>query len=91
MELACLILRPLRWLRPPVGRRLVALIEPARCDHLAFRLGGETVFADEVEIPARPFVGLSADGEAEVLALLADYITGPFDGRTRCPRGPIAC
>lgn len=40
---------------------------------MVFSLGGGTVFAKQVEIPARPFVGLSTDNERELRELVTDY------------------
>jgi len=44
---------------------------------LAFRLLGRTIFADEVTIPARPFIGLDEDDERAILEIAGDYAVGP--------------
>jgi len=41
---------------------------------------GEDVFAREVDIPARPFIGISADDLEEVKATIVDYMAGAFKG-----------
>jgi len=52
-----------------------ATIRPINGEFLAFRLPGGLGFrrVKEVELPARPFLGLSIDDEAELLALAEDY------------------
>lgn len=51
-----------------------ATIVPRNGEALAFSLGGEAVFAKSVTIPARPYLGVSADDEAEILAILEDFV-----------------
>lgn len=41
-------------------------ITPKKAKRLAFTLGGRSVFARKVTIPARPYLGLSADNAAEI-------------------------
>jgi phage gpG-like protein len=48
-------------------------IVPKESDRLVFQLGGRTVFAKEVTIPARPFVGLSEDNRREILDVITDH------------------
>ena len=48
-------------------------IVPKESDRLVFQLGGRTVFAKEVTIPARPFVGLSEDNRREILDVVTDH------------------
>lgn len=50
-----------------------ATIKPKEADKLVFSLGGNKVFAKEVTIPARPFVGLSSDNAAEIVDLVTDF------------------
>lgn len=50
-----------------------ATIKPKEADRLVFSLGGRTVFAKEVTIPARPFVGLSDDNRSEIIDLVTDH------------------
>ena len=49
-------------------------IRPVRAKRLVFRVGGEVWRARSVTIPARPFVGLSDDDEAEVIRLTTDWL-----------------
>lgn len=53
-----------------------AVIVPKDAKALTFKLGGQVVAAQKVTIPARPFIGLSADNEAEILELVTDYLGG---------------
>lgn len=48
-------------------------IIPKEAERLAFKVGGKTVFAHEVTIPARPFVGISTDNEREIVELVTDH------------------
>lgn len=50
------------------------VIVPKQAKALIFQLGGRTVAAKSVTIPARPFVGLSADNEQEILDLVTDVL-----------------
>lgn len=50
-----------------------AVIKPRDAERLVFSLGGATVFAKEVEIPARPFVGISSENAAEIIDTVTDY------------------
>lgn len=50
-----------------------ATITPKTAQALQFKLGGRTVHAKSVTIPARPFVGLSADNRAEIDDLIIDH------------------
>lgn len=38
------------------------------------QLGGKAGRGKQVEIPARPYLGLSAEGEKEILAILSDHV-----------------
>jgi len=51
-----------------------AVIEAKDAKALAFQIGGESVFAKRVTIPARPFVGVSAENEAEIRDLVTDFL-----------------
>lgn len=53
-----------------------AVIVPKDAKALMFNLGGRMVAAKRVSIPARPFVGLSPDNEAEILELVTDFLGG---------------
>lgn len=50
-----------------------ATIKPKEADKLVFSLGGKMVFAKEVTIPARPFVGLSSENAQEIIDLVTDH------------------
>lgn len=51
-----------------------AVIKPKSAERLAFRIGGRKVFAKQVKIPARPFVGVSADDEKEIQRVTVDWL-----------------
>lgn len=51
-----------------------AVIRPKRARILAFVSGGKTFFRPKVEIPARPFLGLSAENEEELVQVLEDFV-----------------
>ena len=51
-----------------------AVIVPKSASNLVFNLGGQQIFAKKVTIPARPFVGLSAENQAEMRELVTDFI-----------------
>lgn len=50
-----------------------AVITPKTAQALQFKIGGKTVHAKRVVIPARPFVGLSDANRAELLDLVTDH------------------
>ena len=50
-----------------------AVITPKSAAALQFKIGGKTVHAKSVTIPARPFVGLSDDNRAEIEDLITDH------------------
>lgn len=58
-----------------------AVIEPKTAAALRFKLGDRTVHAKRVTIPARPFVGLSAENRAEITELVTDYFAALAPGR----------
>ncbi|WP_319775495.1 phage virion morphogenesis protein [Breoghania sp.] len=49
-------------------------IVPKAAGKLAFKVAGNFVMADEVTIPARPFVGISEDNQSEIVDLVTDYL-----------------
>ncbi len=53
-----------------------AVINPKTAKQLSFMLGGKLVHAKSVTIPARPFVGLSADNIEEIGRLITDVFGG---------------
>lgn len=48
-------------------------IVPKNGKSLVFELGGKTIVAKNVTIPARPFVGLSDDNIEEIIAVVTDH------------------
>lgn len=46
-----------------------AIIVPVEMSHLVFNLGGRTIFAKQVTIPARPYLGLSSQNQWELQAV----------------------
>lgn len=55
-----------------------ATIVPKNAQALVFEAGGATVFAKKVTIPARPFVGISADNAEEITDFVTDFLGGLF-------------
>jgi len=53
-----------------------AVIRPVNAKALIFQIGGRTVSAQEVTIPARPFLGIGADDERELGAIVGDFLSG---------------
>ncbi|RAI38163.1 phage virion morphogenesis protein [Rhodoplanes elegans] len=51
-----------------------ATITPKTARRLVFKVGGKTVFARSVTIPARPFVGFSAEDREKVERLATDWL-----------------
>ncbi len=51
-----------------------ATIVPVKAKVLAFKVGGKSVFAKKVVIPARPFVGLSAANSVEMEKVALAFI-----------------
>jgi phage virion morphogenesis protein len=51
-------------------------IVPRNAKNLVFKIAGKTIAASKVTIPARPFVGLSADNEMEMEELITDFLGG---------------
>ena len=62
-----------------------AVITPKTATALAFKVGDRSVFAKSVTIPARPFVGLSAENRIEIEELVTDHFArlGVPDGTDR--------
>lgn len=52
------------------------VITPKNGPQLSFMLGGKLVHAKKVTIPARPFVGISADNAEEIQHLISDVFGG---------------
>lgn len=55
-----------------------ATIRPVSAKALIFQVGGRTVSAQEVTIPARPFLGIGDDDERELGAIVGDFLSGAF-------------
>lgn len=55
-------------------------ITPKSAKRLVFKIGGQTVFARKVVIPARPFIGLSRDNETEIVEELNAMLADKFGG-----------
>ena len=47
---------------------------------LHFTIGGADIFTREVNMPARPFLGLDAEDEAAIEDIASDYILAPIGG-----------
>ncbi|MDM9647750.1 phage virion morphogenesis protein [Rhizobium sp. S163] len=52
------------------------VIKPRNGQALVFTLGGKTVRAKQVTIPARPFVGISEDNRSEIIDVVTDHFGG---------------
>lgn len=66
-----------RWGSGWIGARVHqfgAVITPVNAKALRFDLGGKTVFAKKVTIPARPYVGLSATNAREMEETAARFL-----------------
>lgn len=50
------------------------VIKPKNGKALAFQAGGEAVFAKQVTIPARPYLGVSADNAAEIETVITEFM-----------------
>jgi phage virion morphogenesis protein len=61
--------------------QLGATINAKGGGHLTFMVGGRFVSKKSVTIPARPFLGVDADDEAEILNILGDYLAGDLPVR----------
>lgn len=59
--------------------QLGGTVRPKKGKFLKFRgLDGEDVFAKEVTIPARPYLGISDDDREEIVATMTDFLEGAF-------------
>lgn len=59
--------------------QLGGTVRPKKGKYLKFKgLGGEDVFAREVTIPARPYLGISDDDREEIVATMTDFLEGAF-------------
>lgn len=55
-----------------------ATIRPKTAKGLAFRIGSDFVVTQKVEIPARPFLGISQQDQDAIGDLVNDYLAGPL-------------
>lgn len=55
------------------------VITPVKASHLVFRIGNQVIKARSVTIPARPFLGISAEDERTI----AEGVTDALDRATR--------
>jgi phage virion morphogenesis protein len=53
-------------------------IVPKSADRLAFRIGNRQVFARKVTMPARPYIGISADDRAELVQAAVAHLRSLF-------------
>lgn len=51
-----------------------ATIKPKDANRLVFRVGNHVIFAKEVTIPARPFMGVSSDNEQELVEAVESWL-----------------
>jgi len=58
-----------------------AVIKPRNAPALVFWLGGKLVHAQKVTIPARPFLGLSADDRSNVLEAIQEVYEADWSGQ----------
>lgn len=49
-------------------------IKPVSATHLYFRIGNRLVKADSVTLPARPFLGISVEDEAEIAEIVFGFL-----------------
>jgi phage virion morphogenesis protein len=54
------------------------VIRPKSGAALVFRAGNETIFARQVTMPARPYIGLSAEDRSEIILATAQYLRRLF-------------
>ncbi|MBB4018230.1 phage gpG-like protein [Chelatococcus caeni] len=52
------------------------VVVPKNAKALAFSVGGEAVFTKRVLIPARPFMGISADNQVEIVEAVEAFVEG---------------
>ena len=54
--------------------QLGATIRPKSAKRLVFRIGNQTIFAKEVTIPARPYLGFSAENISEIRETVHNWL-----------------
>lgn len=57
-----------------------AVILPRNAPALVFRIGKKLIFAAEVTIPARPYLGISADDRTEIAEIVEDHVNQVWKG-----------
>lgn len=55
-----------------------AVIRPVSAKALRFTIGGRTIFAQLVTIPARPFLGIDEDDETAIEDITTKFVLEPF-------------
>lgn len=50
------------------------VIKPVSASHLFFRIGGRLIVADQVTLPARPFLGISDEDEAQIAEIVFGFV-----------------
>ena len=53
-------------------------ILPKKGDRLSFRIGNRQIFARKVTMPARPYIGISADDQAELVQATVAHLRSLF-------------
>jgi len=53
-------------------------IKPKSGSKLAFEVGGKKVFANKVDIPARPYIGISEEDQEEAKAMVTAFMQEAF-------------
>lgn len=55
-------------------------IKPKKAKRLVFRMGNKTIFARKVTIPARPYLGLSAENAEDVIDQVGRFLQKKLGG-----------
>ncbi len=61
--------------------QLGATIKPVTAKTLSFVIGDRRVFAKQVTIPARPFLGISNEDEPEIIKIAGNWLLGDEAGK----------
>lgn len=54
--------------------QLGGTIRPVSAERLVFRIGNRTIFATEVTLPARPYLGIDREDEQEIESIAEDWL-----------------
>lgn len=57
-----------------------AVIKPKNARRLVFRLGNRTIFAKQVKIPPRPYLGISSENAEDILDAVARFLSKVLGG-----------